>query len=151
MLALLKLLNPKEWLLVAGLLATSFLAWHLYSAGEQRIEKKDAALKAAAIALNVASANLAEIKEIDLGHVYEKIIQLPPVPSTSLVCHAAAAVKPQAPDSGSESHAASAQLPAGGFDPSGPILTLLRDDDATIAYLQNTVLNLQAELEGKTK
>jgi hypothetical protein len=67
------------------------------------------------------------------------------------VCHNSAPVKPQTTDNRSEPAVTATQLPDGGFNPSGALLTLFRDDDAQINGLIDTVLNLQAELEGQTK
>lgn len=156
MLALLKLIPLKDWLygaLIVALLA-GFGAYTIHERhiGEQKVEKKDAALRAAATALNTASEHLADIKEIAIGQVYEKVIALPAIPDApGLVCHNAAPVKSGAPDYRPEAPGSAAQLPDGGFNPSGGLLTLLRNDDAQINGLIDTVLNLQAELEGQTK
>ncbi len=151
MLAFLKLIPAREWLMLAGLAILGLLFLKTYHDGELRIERKDAALRAAAVALNTAAANLAEIKEIQIGRSYEKIVQLGPVPNAGLVCHATAPVKSDIPDYRPEAPGTTAQLSDRGFDPSGAILTLLRDDDAQIDGLIDTVAVLQAELEGRTK
>lgn len=149
--AILKLLPLKTYLWIAAIIAAGILCLWIYHRGEVRIEKKDVALRAAAVALNKASENLAQIKEIEIGHSYEKIIQLPPVHDAGVVCHNTAPVQPQAPVGGSKDPGAVAQLPQGDFDPSGALITLLSDDDAQIDALIDTVLVLQDELEGKTK
>lgn len=161
MLALLKLVPVKDWIytaLIAVILSVGTAAWIKHDNAERaigaaKIEKKDAALRAAAVALNKASENLADIKELNIGAVYEKYKLLPPVADTGLVCHesAPAAEQPKSANSGPITNGAQAELPDGGFDPSGAILTLLRDDDAQINGLIDTVLVLEAELEGKTK
>jgi hypothetical protein len=148
MLALLKLIPLKDILWAAALIGA---VWFVYHKGELRIEEKDAALRAAAIALNKASAQLADIKEIQIERTYTHIVEAPPVASTGLVCHAAAAVKPNTPTGGPEDPAKTNVLPTGSFDPSGPILTLLRDADAQVSALIDTVFALEAELQGQTK
>lgn len=159
-LALLKLIPLKDWLygaLIAIILAVGTTAWikhdiHERAIGAAQVEKKDLALHNAAVALNKASENLAEIKEIQIGRTYEKIILRPVPDAPGLVCHnSAPAVEPKSADGGPEDHGTSGQLPGGGFNPSGAILTLLRDDDAQINALIDTVLNLEEELAGVTK
>lgn len=122
--------------------------------GAAVVQKKDAALKAAAVALNTASAQLADIKEIAIGKVYEKYITLPAIADApGLVCHnsAPAPEQPLAAADRPSTDGTEAQLPDGSFNPSGRLLTLLADDDAQIDGLVDTVLNLEAELQGKTK
>lgn len=148
MLALLKLIPLKD---ILWAIALGAAAWFIYNKGELRIEKKDAALRAAAAALNTASQSLADIQELNIGKVYEKYITLPPIASTGLVCHAAAPVQSSAAGGGPKADAAAAAVPAGSFDPSGPLLTLLRDSDEQITGLIATVLILENELQGKTK
>lgn len=151
MLAFLKLVTPKEWCYLGIIMALAIFSARIYRAGEHRIEQKDAALRAVAVALNHELEKSAEIKEIQIGHTYEKIIQLPAVHDAGVVCHNTAPVQPQPADGGSKTDGAGPQLPAGDFDPSGALLTLLSDDDAQIDGLIDTVQVLQAELEGKTK
>lgn len=152
MLALLKLIPLKDFGYLAILLAVlGAFAW-TYHKGELRIEAKDTALRAAAVALNKAAENLSDIKEIQIERTYTHIVTAPPIVSTgSLVCHTTAPVQPSPAAGGPVAPAASGTVPAGSFDPTGPILTLLRDSDAQVNALIDTVLNLQAELEGKTK
>lgn len=153
-LAFLKLIPVKDWLYAAAIaLLLGLFTWytiHERHEGAEKIEQKDAALQAAAIALNKASESLADIKELNVGKVYEKYITLPPIVSTgSLVCKQSAPVQPSAPADRSEDHGTAAVVPSGGFDPTGPILTLLSDDDAQIAALISTVKILVDELNGK--
>jgi hypothetical protein len=152
MLALLKFISPKEWLLLAVIVAFGIYTARIYRDGEQRIEAKDAALRAAAVALNKASEQLADIKEIQIERTYTHIVDAPAVPSTGLVCRSAAPVKPDAAKgSGSADTAAPDVLPPRSFDPSGPILTLLRAADAQVNALIDRNLELEAELQGVTK
>lgn len=153
--AALKLISPLHYfygvLLAALLVFGVYEREHLIGAGEAKIEKKDTALRQAAMALNVAAENLAEVKEISIGRTYEKII-LQPVPAASgLVCHNFAAVEPKGAPSGPKDISPAEQLPGGGFNPSSGLLTLLRNDDAQIDALIDTVLNLENELVGKTE
>lgn len=158
MIALLKLIPLKDyaWAALVLVLLGAFGAYtvHERHVGEAKIEKKDAALRAAATALNTASENLADIKELNIGKVYEKYITLPAIPDApGLVCvnTAPATEQPQTAGNRSGSSSEDAKLPDGGFNPSGELLTLLSNDDAQIAGLIDTVLNLESELQGKTK
>ncbi len=158
MFALLKFVPLKDWLygamIVALLAAFGAYTVHERHIGEAKIEKKDAALRAAATALNAASERLAEIKEIDVGHTYEKIILQSPIANApGLVCvnSAPAAEQPQTANGGPGAAGTKEELRDGSFNPSGELLTLLRDDDAQITGLIDTVLILENELEGRTK
>lgn len=150
-LAFLKKIPIKDYLWAALAVALFAGALHERHEGAEKVERKDAALRAAAIALNKASESLADIKELNVGKVYEKYIALPPVPSTGLVCVKPAPIQPQASADRPEANDKADELPARSFDPSGPILTLLRDDDAKVIALQDTVQILVDELSGKTK
>src|SRR5277367_5085515 len=120
MLALLKLIPLKDFGYLAIILAiVAAFAW-TYHKGELRIENKDVALRAAAVALNTASENLADIKEIQIERTYTHIVSAPAIANTGLVCHAAAPVQPNpAGGSGQSNPSAPDVLPAGSFDPSG--------------------------------
>jgi hypothetical protein len=153
MLALLKLISPKEWLLLAAIVLLGLYTMKVYEDGEHRIEKKDAALHAAAVALNKASENLADIKEISIERTYTHIVSAPPIGNVGLLCHSTvAAVKPDAAKgSGSANTSAPDVLPTREFDPSGPILTLLRNADAQVNALIDRNAELEGLLEGVTK
>lgn len=151
MLALLKLIPLRDWCYLAILLAVLAAFGWTYHKGEETIKAKDALLNQAAVALNLSVEHAAEINEIPIGRTYEKIITSAPVPNTGLVCHATAPVKPQTADYRPEAPYKAAALPGGGFDPSGPILTLLRDSDAQVDGLIDTIQVLKDELQGKTK
>lgn len=152
MLAFLKLISPKEWLLVAALAALGAYTAYIFHDGEVRIEKKNAALRAAAVALNTAAEGLANIKEIQIETQYKYIVDSAPVADTGLVCHNAAPEQPSAAEStGSANPAAPDVLPSGNFDPSGATLTLLRAADAQVNALLDRNAELEAELEGATK
>jgi hypothetical protein len=150
-LVLLKLISPREWLLVALLAASGALLLHVYHAGEAKIERKDTALRAAAAALNRAAENLADIKEAQIGQHFRYIIKNPIADAPGLVCHNSAPVQSTPSDRGPGADGQATQLSDGGFNPSGALLTLLADDDAQIEGLIDTVLNLQDELTGKTR
>lgn len=139
-----------------GVLGLSVFGW--YTVHERNVAhaedaKKSAALVAASVALNKASEQLADIKELNIGKVYEKYITLPPIADDpGLVCvNTAPAEQPKAADNRPGADGTEAVVPVGSFNPSGAILTLLSDDDAQINGLIDTVLVLEAELEGKTK
>lgn len=158
MIALLKFIPLKDWLYVGciAVLLAGFASYtvHERHVGEAKIEKKDAALRAAATALNTASENLADIKEIRIETQYKYIVDSAPVANTGLVCHntAPAAEQPHAVASeGSANTATTDVLPSGSFDPSGPLLTLLRDADAQVNALLDRNAELEDELQGKTK
>lgn len=126
---------------------------HERTIGAAKVEAKDSALRAASVALNKASEQLADIKELNIGKVYEKYISLPPVADAGLVCHgpAAATVQPQASGDRPELNGPPTPRADDVFDPSGALLTDSRDADAQINGLIDTVLNLEAELQGVTK
>jgi hypothetical protein len=155
--AALSALGIKDYLyaaLAASILATGiYVVNHERAIGAAKVEKKDAALRAAETALNTASAQLADIKEIEIGRVYEKHISEPAVPNVGLVCHgpAVAAVQPNSSSDRPELNGPPTPRADDVFDPSGALLTDSRDADAQIAGLIATVLNLEAELEGVTK
>jgi len=155
MLALLKLIPIKDYLYAAviALLVGLFLSYtvHERHVGAAKVEAKNAALQAAATALNKASESLADIQELNVGKVYEKYISLPPIASTgSLVCNKQSSpVEPKTAQDRPEDPSKDPIVPSGGFDPTGPILTLLSNDDAQIAALVDTVNILVDELNGK--
>jgi hypothetical protein len=153
MLAFLGLIKPREWLMLGVIVALGFILWRTFDAGERRVEAKNAALRSAAIALNKASENLADLKEIQIERTYTHIVSAPAVPNTGLVCrNTVAAVKPDsAKGSGPANNGAPDVLPTREFDPSGALLTLLRDADAQVNALIDRDLELEAELKGATK
>jgi hypothetical protein len=153
MFALLKLISPKEWLLLAVIVAFGVYTARIYRDGEQRIEAKDAALRAAAVALNKASEQLADIKEISIERTYDKIISAPPIANAGLLCsNTTAAVKSDTTKSGGSADLATPDvLPTNSFDPSGALLTLSRAADAQVNALIDRNAELEAELRGAAK
>lgn len=156
-LALLKLIPIKDWvylsLIVALGLAFGAYTIHERHIGEAKIEQKDNALRAAATALNTASSKLAQTKETQIVHTFEVAIQAPPVLNTpGLVCanSTPSAVEPAGADHRPEADGASASRADDVFNPSGALRTDARDADAQINGLIDTVLVLEAELQGKT-
>lgn len=155
--ALLKLIPLKDWSYIGCILALAvgFASYTMHErhVGAAVVQKKDAALAAAAIALNKASEQLADIKEIQIGHVYEKIIQLPPVAdSPGLMCHnSAPAVEPATAGDRPETAGPPAPRTDDVFNPSGALRTDARNADGQINGLIDTVMVLEAELQGKTK
>lgn len=92
-------------------------------------------------------ADNTQLELIDVGN-HEKIaLAAPPVPNSGLVC--VAPRQPAAPTSTqSDSQPRQVeQLPSRSFDPSGAILTLLRDDDTRINDLVDTVEILNGYIE----
>jgi hypothetical protein len=153
MLALLKLISPKEWLLLAAIVLLGLYTMKVYEDGEHRVEKKDAALRAAAVALNKASENLADLKEIEIERTYTKIISAPPIANAGLLCsNTTAAVKSDTTKSGGSADLTTPDiLPTDSFDPSGALLTLSRAADAQVNALIDRNAELEAELRGASK
>ena len=126
---------------------------HLINEGEQKIEAADAKVAAAAKIHDADVTALAQSKSTTIGEIYEKAVRVPAVADLGVVCHA--------PDSGSVPEAAGsipssagAALVVGGgpaFDPTGPALTIGREDDAMILALQNQVQVLMDAMNGSTK
>ena len=153
--SVLKLIMPHAFygVIIAALVAFGvYEREHLIGEGEKKIEAKDVALRKAAAALNTAAEQLADIKEIPIGRTYEKTILVPVPAAPGLVCHNSAPAKqPEAAASGPKVDAPADVLPGGSFNPSGGLLTLLRNADAQVIGLQDTVRNLNGELAGNTQ
>jgi hypothetical protein len=121
-------------------------AWytvHERDVGEAKIKAADAAHAAAIAKKDQTIADNAQLQLVEIGN-HEKIaLALPPVANTGLVC-----VAPSSPIT--PTVAASVGQPSevpvvssGSFDPSGGLLTLLRDDDTRINALADTVTALE--------
>jgi hypothetical protein len=122
---------------------------HLIHEGEQKIEVAEAAHEKV-VAQKDSQIQAAEQKAADqAGIIYEKAVAIAPVGDVGLVCHSTtpAPNRPASTEVG-PSNAGSPVEPAEGvFDPSGPILTLLRDDDAQINALIDEVGILQSYID----
>lgn len=150
MLALLKLVPVRDWLyaaVIAVLLA--FFGWftvHERDEGRAVILAADKKLADAVAEKNLLKEQAAQAASNQVSQVYEKAIAVPAVGDLGLVCHApGSAPVSQGPEYRPDvTHKADIGS-QGSFDPSGPILTLLRDDDAQIDGLIDTVELLTKE------
>ena len=154
MFAFLKLIPLKDYLYGAAILAllVAFGAFTLHErqVGMNKIEAADAKVAAAAIARDKAVEAAAQSASNNIGLIYEKAVAIPPVASLGVVCHApSGGVVPKTPQGGSGTSGAAPVVGGGpAFDPSGPALTVGRNDDALILALQNEVKTLMTEMAG---
>ena len=146
MLALLKLLSPKEWLVAAGFIAIlGGLGW-VYHRGEQHVEAQDAKLAALdqhKIATAEAAANTTESQN---ALIWKQAVSVPAVSDLGIVCKSASSsVVPQANKGTGATAGDAANISGEGptFDPSGALLTRAAQADAQITYLQNRVRELE--------
>lgn len=151
-------LTPYKGYMYGALAALALAVFGWYTVHERNVAhaqdaKKSAALIAASVALNQASAALAQLNEIDIGRIYEKHISEPAVADTpGLVCvNTPAAEQPQAAYNRPSDPSTPAPRADNVFNPSGELRTDSKLADAQINALIDTVLNLEAELAGKTK
>lgn len=122
---------------------------HLIHEGEQKIEVAEAA-HAKIVAAKDLKIQAAEQEAANaVGTVYEKAIVVPAVGDVGLVCRSAAPAtnSPASAKAGSGDAGATVEPSPGVFDPSGAILTLLRDDDAQINALIDEVGILQSYID----
>ena len=124
----------------------------IYYRGEQHMEQQQAALNAAAAALNQAAGALAERKESQIVLQYQTDISAPaPVNSPGLVCHNEAKLQPHAAAYRPEITFDTETRTDGLFNPSGALRLDARESDAQIKALIATVHVLESELRGTTK
>lgn len=140
MLALLKLIPFKDWV-YCGVILSLLAAFGWYTVHERHegaaiILAADKKLADAVAAKDKIIHDNAQLELIDIGK-HEKIaLAAAPIPNAGLVCSS-----PRSPtvtaSSGNtvESAGQSGAVPAGSFDPSGAILTLLRDSDNQVNAL----------------
>jgi hypothetical protein len=126
---------------IIALLIGGFVTYtiHERNVGEAKIVALDKAHSAELAKKDQTIADTAQLQLIDVG-THEKIaLAAPPIADTGLVCVAPSNTPaPAAAESNSESGQVE-QLSSGSFDPSGQLLTLLRDDDTRINDLVGTV------------
>jgi hypothetical protein len=148
-LAFLKVIPVKDWIYgaVIALLLAGF-GWytvHERHEGAAKILAADKKLVDAVAAKDQIIHDNAQLELVNVGN-HEKIaLAAPPIANAGLVCHspgrvAASASSGDVPQPTDKSGA----VPAGGFDPSGAILTLLRDSDAQV----NGLIESNEILEG---
>ena len=146
MLALLKLLNPKEWLVIAALLALLAGGGWLYRHGEQHIEAQDAKLAALdqhKIATAEAAANTTESQN---ALIWKQAVSVPAVSDIGIVCKSANSSVVSQAHKGTGTAAGDGSTDYGTgywYDPSGAALTRAREADAQIMYLQKRIVELE--------
>jgi hypothetical protein len=153
MLAFLKLLNPKDWLIAAALIALTIGGTWLYRHGEQRIEAQDAKLEAIDAKKVITVEAVAKTTEAQNANTFKDTVSAPPVANVGIRCvrESARAVSLPAPLAGAGA-AASEPNPddrvGPPYDPSGAALTRAHQADAQIRYLQARIRELEAEMNG---
>ncbi len=113
---------------------------HERRVGEAEVVAADKRTALVAQAKDAAIAEAAQQSLNQIGEVYEKAVVVPSIPDIGLVCQPPRPGKaPPAANGGPKAPSAPALPGAGVFDPSGAILTLLRNDDDQINGLIDTV------------
>ena len=146
MLAFLKLLNPKEWLVIAALLALLAGGGWLYRHGEQHIEAQDAKLAAMDQRKIATAEGVAQSTESQNAIIWKQAVSIPPVDSIGIVCKSAnSSVVSQAHKGTGTAAGDAANVSGEGptFDPSGALLTRAAQADAQITYLQKRIVELE--------
>jgi hypothetical protein len=153
MLALLKLIPLKDWFYAALLIAAGILCFHFYKDGEAKVAAADTKVAIAAIVRDQAITAAAQAKSTSIGVIYEKAVVVPPVADLGIVCHAPISrpVPEATVSTGSPPSPAPVIGSSPAFDPTGPALTIGRDDDALIAALQAEIQALLNAMSGNTK
>jgi hypothetical protein len=137
---LLKLIPGKDYIycgIIAALLAGfGWYTIHERDEGAAKIVAADRKLSATIAAKDKEIADNAQLELIDVGTHEKLVLAAPPIPDAGLVCKSPSSAAAAA-SSGDASKPAdqSGSLPAGSFDPSGAILTLLSDSDAQVNAL----------------
>lgn len=139
--ALLALIPAKDYAwgaLVALLLAFgTYEHFHLIHEGEAIKAAADLKLRNTIAAKDKELADNAQLELIDVGNHEKLAIAAPAIPDAGLVCKS---TRPSASGTAGASDAGKpadtgASVQSGGFDPSGAILTLLRDSDDQVNAL----------------
>jgi hypothetical protein len=138
---LLKLIPGKDYIycgIIAALLAGfGWYTIHERDEGAAKVIAADKKLSDTIAAKDKEIADNAQLELIDVGN-HEKIaLAADPIPNAGLVCKSSdsAGTVAAAPGDAGKPADQSGSLPAGSFDPSGAILTLLRDSDAQVNAL----------------
>jgi hypothetical protein len=134
--------------IIVALIAGGFAAViHERHVGAAAIAAADAKHAQVVAAKDKVIADNAQLELIDVGQ-HEKIsLAAPPVPNSGLVCKSPSVGTAPGSAEGISQSGKVDQLSAGSFDPSGAILTLLRDDDTRINDLVDTVEILNGYIE----
>lgn len=135
--ALLALIPAKDWVyggIIAALLAGfGWYTVHERAEGAAKIIAADKKLSDTVAAKDKVIADNAQLDLIQVGEHEKLALAAPAIPNAGLVCKSpgspAVAANPGDPG---KSSGTGDTLPAGSFDPSGSILTLLRDSDAQV-------------------
>lgn len=153
MLAFLKLLNPKEWLIAGALIALAYGGFWVYSRGEDHVKAVDAKLAAIDQKKVVAVETAAQTTESHNADVYKQTVTAPPAASLGIRCvrEPARTVSLPAPLAGTGAPASDSNTDGGvgpPYDPSGAALTRAHQADAQIIYLQARIRELETEMQG---
>lgn len=158
--ALLALVPVKDWiyggLIVALLAGFGIYTVHERHEGAAKIEAADARTAAVAVTKDKAIEAAAQTASNNIGETYEKAVAIPAIADLGISCvrnfAPASGQLPKTADSGSgAAQAAPVVGSSPAFDPSGPTLTVGRDDDALIAALQHQVKVLLDAMNGRAK
>jgi hypothetical protein len=152
-LALLKLLSPKEWLVVVAIIALGVGGAWIYHDGEQHRAAQDAKLAAIDAKKVTAVETTAKDTESHNDTLYRQTVSAPAVASVGIKCvrNATSAVSLPAADTGTRAATGQSSSDSGSgptYDPSGAALTRAREADAQIKYLQARVRELEFEMNG---
>lgn len=130
---------------IIALLIGSFVWYtiHERNIGEAKIEAADAAHAAAIAKKDQTIADNAQLQLVEIGN-HEKIaLAAPAIADTGLVCVAPGSAPAPVAASGDSGSKPVDVVPSGSFDPSGAILTLLRNDDTRINDLLDSIAVLE--------
>lgn len=152
MLAFLKFLSPKEWLIVACLIALAVGGAWLYRHGELRIEAQDKKLEAKQDKQVAAVTATAKDTESHDAIIYEKAVVIPPVGDIGVECvrkpTSAVSLPKAGAGQGATTDGAADSREGPTYDPSGPALTRGRNADAQIVKLQARIRELETQMNG---
>jgi hypothetical protein len=138
---LLKLIPGKDYIycgIIAALLAGfSWYTIHERDEGAAKVIAADKKLSDTIAAKDKEIADNAQLELIDVGTHEKLALAAPPIANAGLVCKSSNPASTAAASSGDTGKSAdqSDSVPAGSFDPSGAILTLLSDSDAQVNAL----------------
>jgi hypothetical protein len=127
-------------IIVALLAGFGWYTVHERNEGAAKIVAADKRTVLVAEAKDKAIVVAAQDASNQIGVVYEKAVSIPAIADVGLVCESPHSNPvPGTADYKPENPGAPAQPSSGVFDPSGGVLTLLRDDDAQINALIDQV------------
>jgi hypothetical protein len=147
------MLAIKDYFYGALLVAAGLFCLHIYHDGEAKVEAADKRTAMVAQAKDKAIEATAQAASNQIGVVYEKAVAIPAVADLGVVCHAPRSSPVPQVAGGAVGPVSAAPVVGVGpsYDPTGPALTIGRDDDALIDALQQEVIALMDALNGKTK